>query len=58
VAGTPAITVPAGWEHGLPLGVTFMGAAWSEARLIGLAGAFEAATRARKPGDLKPTVSI
>ena len=34
VSGTPAITVPAGFDRGLPLGITFMGPAWSEASLI------------------------
>jgi amidase len=48
VAGYPAITVPMGYTHGLPLGVTFMGRAWSEAVLIKLAYAFEQAAQARK----------
>lgn len=49
VAGYPAITVPAGFVFGLPVGVTFMGPAWSEATLVRLAYAFEQATHARKP---------
>jgi amidase len=48
IAGTPSITVPAGEVQGLPVGVVFMGAAFSEARLIGIAYAFEQATRARR----------
>jgi len=40
VAGYPAITVPAGTVAGLPVGVTFMGPAWSEPRLVALAYAF------------------
>src|SRR5262249_16664885 len=47
VAGTPAITVPAGFEHGLPRGVTFMGRAWDEGGLVRIAVADEAARRAR-----------
>ena len=35
VAGYPSITVPAGFVHGLPVGMSFIGRAWSEARLIG-----------------------
>jgi amidase len=46
-AGYPAITVPAGNIHGLPVGITFMGAAWSEPRLISLAFAYEQASKAR-----------
>lgn len=42
-AGYPAITVPAGHVAGLPVGVTFMGPAWSEPRLIALGYAFEQA---------------
>jgi amidase len=49
VAGTPAVTVPAGFVQGLPVGLTFFSGAWSEARLLALAYAFEQATRARRP---------
>jgi len=49
VAGTPGITVPAGDLHGLPLGLCFYGAAWSEPRLLDLAFAFEQATLCRRP---------
>jgi len=49
VAGLPAITVPAAEIRGLPLGLSFFGSAWSEAKLLGLAYAFEQATKARKP---------
>lgn len=48
VAGYPAITVPAGQVFGLPVGITFMGGAWSEALLVRLAFAFEQATLARR----------
>jgi len=49
VAGYPSITVPAGFVHGLPVGVSFIGRAWSEAKLIQYAFAYEQATRRRKP---------
>jgi amidase len=49
VAGYPSVTVPAGDVLGLPVGVSFIGKAWSEPRLIALAYAYEQATRHRKP---------
>jgi amidase len=48
LAGYPAISVPIGYVVGLPVGLTFMGRAYSEARLVQLAYAFEQATRARR----------
>ena len=48
VASYPAITVPAGYLKELPIGVTFMGGAWSEGPLIRLAYAYEQATKARR----------
>jgi amidase len=47
VAGYPAITVPMGYASGLPIGLTFMGAAWSEPSLLRYAYAFEQATKVR-----------
>jgi amidase len=48
LAGYPAITVPAGYTFGLPVGVSFLGRAFSEPRLISFAYAFEQATKVRK----------
>ena len=56
VAGYPHITVPAGQVHGLPWGLSFMGTAWSETRLIRYASAFEQASRARQPPRFLATV--
>jgi len=52
-AGYPSITVPAGYtEEGMPVGLTFLGRAWSEPTLIRLAFSFEQATKARRPPPL------
>jgi amidase len=48
VAGYPHITVPAGFIRGLPVGISFVGRAWSEPTLIKLAYAYEQATRHRR----------
>ena len=56
-AGYPSVQVPAGFTSGFdgketpdyPAGLTFAGRAWSEAKLLRLAYAYEQATNARKP---------
>jgi len=58
VAGYPAVTVPAGTIAGLPVGLTFMAAAWRDARLLALAAAFEQATRARRAPAYAPTIEF
>nr|HET7859539.1 amidase [Caldimonas sp.] len=47
VAGYPHLTVPAGLASGLPIGVSFVGPAWSEERLLAYGHAYEQATRLR-----------
>ena len=49
VAGYPHVTVPAGFVHGLPIGISFIGPAWSEIMLVRIAYAFEQATKSRRP---------
>lgn len=61
IAGYPLVTVPAGFVpqrtpaaagNDLPIGLTFMGRAWSEQTLVRLAYAFERAAQARRAPDL------
>ncbi|MEE4218908.1 MAG: amidase [Xanthomonadales bacterium] len=49
VSGYASITVPAGDISGLPVGISFIGAEFSDARLIQLAYAFEQAGHVRFP---------
>ena len=48
IAGYPHITVPMGFVHGLPLGISFFGDAYTEPVLLGIAYAFEQVTKIRK----------
>jgi amidase len=58
VAGYPSITVPAGYIFGLPVGISFIGKAWSEPALIKIAFAFEQATKFRRPPQCLPTADL
>jgi len=58
VAGYPHITVPAGFVFGLPVGISFFGKAWQEAKLIKYAYAFEQATQYRRQPRYLPTASL
>ena len=56
VSGYPHLTVPMGQVGGLPVGLSFIGPAWSEARLLGLGYAYEQASHARKPPTYIPSL--
>ncbi len=58
VAGYPHITVPAGYVHGLPVGLSFVGAAYSEAVLIRMAYSYEQATLHRRAPQFPASVSL
>ncbi len=58
VAGYPHVTVPMGQVRGLPVGVSFVGRAWTEATLLKLAYAFEQAAPARKKPTFAETVVV
>jgi amidase len=49
IAGYPHLTVPAGLYRGLPIGLSFFGAAFSEPTLIKLGSGYEAVAHGRTP---------
>ena len=56
MAGYPIISIPAGHVQELPVGISFIGQAYSEPTLIKLAYAFEQATKARQEPAYFPTI--
>jgi len=52
IAGYPNITVPMGYLHGLPVGLSWIGPAFAEKRLLALAAAYERATGHRRAPEL------
>src|SRR5882757_7620016 len=57
VAGYPHITVPAGFTHNLPVGISFFGRAYSEGALIKIAYGYEQATKHRKAPAFIPSLA-
>jgi amidase len=49
IAGYPHLTVPMGQVEGLPVGLSLIGAAWSEARLLAAGYAYEQVSKRRAP---------
>ncbi len=58
VTGFPSITVPVGFTRGLPIGLSLYGRAYSEATLLALAAALEAAVHARQPPALSRSADL
>jgi amidase len=56
VSGYADITVPAGYDAGLPIGITFIGGRWAEPKLLGFAYDYEQATHVRVPPQFIPTI--
>jgi len=53
IAGFPHITVPMGFGHGLPMGLSFFSTAYKEADIIKLAYAYEQASKKRMKPEFK-----
>ena len=49
VAGYPHLTVPMGFDRGMPVGLSFIGGKWDDARILSLGHAYEQATHERRP---------
>ncbi|HTQ78900.1 MAG TPA: hypothetical protein VMM92_02805, partial [Thermoanaerobaculia bacterium] len=58
VAGYPNINVPAGTIYSLPVGMSFFGRIWSEAKLIKIAYAFEQTIHGRKAPQFLPSTPL
>lgn len=56
MAGYPHITVPMGDIHGLPVGLSFIASGYEEGKIIGMAYAFEQATKHRKVPHFKRSI--
>ncbi|MBO0889176.1 amidase, partial [Candidatus Bathyarchaeota archaeon] len=58
IVGYPIINVPMGFTFGVPVGISFMGTAFSEPKLIKLASGYEAATHHRQKPTFPPTLDL
>lgn len=58
LSGYPHLTVPMGLAEGLPVGLSFIGAAWSEAKLLAMGYAYEQAAPRRVPPGYLPSLNV
>ena len=60
VAGYPHLTVPMGFDRGMPVGISFIGGKWDDAAILSLGYAFEQKTQARRapPGAATPVQPV
>ena len=58
VAGYPHVTVPMGQVSGLPVGLSFFGTAWSDARLLALAADYEQRTQLRREPQFRRSAAV
>jgi amidase len=56
IAGYPHLTVPMGDIDGLPVGISFIGQAWTEDRLLALGAAYERAAHHRRAPAYVPSL--
>jgi amidase len=56
-AGYPHLTVPMGLARGLPVGLSFIGTAWSDADILAMGYAYEQASLRRKPPAYLPSLN-
>ncbi|HEX9338960.1 MAG TPA: amidase [Pseudonocardiaceae bacterium] len=57
VAGYPTVTVPAGFDGPLPIGMSFLAGRYADAYVLAVAAAFERAAKARRPPAYLPTIT-
>jgi amidase len=58
VAGYPSVTLPAAAVKGLPVGLSFVGRAWTDAKVLALAADFDARTKARREPKFLKTIEV
>jgi amidase len=58
VSGYPHLTVPMGQIQGLPLGISFVGPAWSEATLLAMGYAFEQRAAGRSVPTFPASIAL